>query len=72
MIGPINSPKSNVKLLIDEEISFAVNSSIFGSIFLIFLDSATSPGIKTGAVPTPIKRSPIITEIIVFGIGGHG
>ena len=71
-IGPINSPISIVKLFIAEEISFAVNSSIFGSTFLIFLDKATRPGMNTGADPAPIERNPKIIEKMFFGIGGQG
>ena len=72
MIGPLKSPIAIVKLLIAEDISLALNSSIFLSIFLIFLDKATKPGTKTGAEPTPTIRKPIIIEIRLFGIGGQG
>ena len=72
IIGPLKSPMAIVKLFNAEEISLAVNSSIFGSIFLILLDRATNPGINTGAEPNPSKKNPIIIEKRLFGIGGTG
>jgi hypothetical protein len=72
MIGPEKSPIAIVKLFSAEAISFALNSSIFLSTFLIFLDKATNPGINTGALPRPIKKNPKMIDIILLGIGGHG
>ena len=68
----MKSPIEIVKLLIAEEMSLAVNSSILESIFAIFLAKATSPRTKTGDEPLPIIRNPKVIEIRLLGIGGHG
>ena len=44
-----------MKKFIAEVILPALNSSIFGSILLIFLFKAINPGIKIGKPPPPIK-----------------
>ena len=49
-----------------------MSSSIFGSTILIFFDKSIKPGIKTGAPPTPFIKKPIIINIRLLGIGGHG
>ena len=52
--------------------SLAVNSSVLGSAFLIFLERPTKPEVKTGAEPNPLRRNPVIIKTIFLGRGGHG
>ena len=66
-IGPTKLTNSMNKLFIVAAISFTFILSIDLSIFLIFFESITNPGIKIGTHQIPIIINPIIIIIIIIG-----
>ena len=71
-VGPIKSPILLTTVYKVEAISFAVNSSKFGSYIFKSLDKFISAGTLIGAPAPPHKHNPNKIETILFGIGGTG